>query len=173
MVPIKRYKPWKYDKANIRIEANRGEFNDIYDMESTAFLGLPKSIPHTYVSEFLPYHKEDWLSLKNHIETKHGKSFLSAIANHKTIDHGFKWLSEYEILGIWIENSDRPHYLELQDFWPKNKRSLDDMLGDNIKQALDYDVIKFRQRPLKFIGMHDASMIIDKLKELIAGVAQG
>ena len=152
VVPIKPYHPFIGGIPNVRVEQIINHYQDIYVREATSFLGIEKTYDKSYVSELFPYLKKDYLSLKEHIKHKHGKDLLAALASQgpMAID-SLKWLSEYEILGIWKDHIDPTWTREEQDFVNLDFRP---------------SVVKFRTRPSKFMTIDDAPRAIEMINRL-------
>lgn len=64
-------------------------------------LGIPRQTTDCFITEFLPFLKQDWVVMKQQIENKHHKHFLDAIIDscHREQDTNLIWFSEYELLG--------------------------------------------------------------------------
>ena len=149
VVPIRTYEPFIDGIPNVRVEMTMGHYNQMYVDEAVSFLSIPKTYDRSYVSELFPYLKRDYLSLKKHVMVLHGRDLLSALIAHGPMDDScMKWLSEYEILGIWKDHIDPS--------WTKEEQTF---------VNLDFrpSVIKFRTRPSKFMTIEGAS----KAKEMI------
>ena len=98
-----------------------GSYNGMMD----AIVGIPRQSPHCFITEFVPCLRDDWLSLKAHLEHKHNKHFLDAIIDScpgmPTVPpwgngNMIKWFSEYELLGNWAVNQHVVDYQEQRRF---------------------------------------------------------
>lgn len=160
IVTVSPYHPFVGGIPNVRIEKPElgNHFARLYVEEASAFLSMHKVIDESYVSELMPYLKRDYLALKQHIKVLHGRSILKAISYHREIDdQSIKWLSEYEILGIFKDYHDPSWTREEQIAF-----SYGTIMGPSVIPS----VIKFRARPAKFLGLdqiNDVRSMIDKL----------
>ncbi len=64
-------------------------------------LGIKRQTTDCFITEFLPFLKEDWVAMRQQIEQKHNKHFLDAIIDscHREAETNLIWFSEYELLG--------------------------------------------------------------------------
>ena len=107
----------------------------------------------------MPYLKQDWIELKQ----KLGGDWKTAIESVAPFDDT-KWLSEYELLGIYksVYDSDNYHYI-------KDKMPI--IYHINQLEELNWseaNVVKFKARPLKGMREQDAHRIIDYFKRITA-----
>ena len=64
-------------------------------------LGIKRQTTDCFITEFLPFLKEDWVAMREQIEQKHNKHFLDAIIGscQREAETNLIWFSEYELLG--------------------------------------------------------------------------
>jgi len=64
-------------------------------------LGIKRQTTDCFITEFLPFLKEDWVAMRQQIEQKHNKHFLDAIIDscQREAETNLIWFSEYELLG--------------------------------------------------------------------------
>lgn len=64
-------------------------------------LGITRQTTDCFVTELLPFLKEDWISMRQELENRHSKHFLDAIidSSAREADTNLIWFSEYEFLG--------------------------------------------------------------------------
>ena len=64
-------------------------------------LGINRQTTDCFITEFLPFLKEDWVAMRQQIEQKHNKHFLDAIIDscQREAETNLIWFSEYELLG--------------------------------------------------------------------------
>lgn len=64
-------------------------------------LGIKRQTTDCFITEFLPFLKEDWVAMREQIEQKHNKHFLDAIIDscQREAETNLIWFSEYELLG--------------------------------------------------------------------------
>ena len=97
---IQDYCPWDGSTINFMVLENTTESS--YDSVLPSVLGIERQTTHCFVTEYMPVVKQDWITLRNLIETKHSADFLNAIIDAVPANHqGVKWFSEYEFLGNW------------------------------------------------------------------------
>ncbi len=75
-------------------------------------LGIQRQTTDCFITEFLPFLKEDWITMRQQLEQRNGKHFLDAIIDncHREAETNLIWFSEYEILGNYVltkRNIDR------------------------------------------------------------------
>jgi hypothetical protein len=98
-----------------------GSYNGMME----AIVGIPRQSPHCFITEFVPVHRDDWNSLKTHLEQQHGQHFLDAMIDScpgmPTVPpwgngNIIKWFSEYELLGNWAVSQRTVNYQEQRRF---------------------------------------------------------
>lgn len=97
-------------------------------------LGIDRQTPHCFVSEFMPVFREDWLSLKDRLESRNNKHFLDAIIDNVPVDtyDNLRWFSEYEFVGNWVMTQREVVLSEQKRFEYDTLDQLNDL-------TLDYD----------------------------------
>lgn len=67
-------------------------------------LGIKRQTKDCFISEFMPFLKEDWFNMRDLLETKHNKHFLDAIIDNCQKESGTNliWFSEYEYLANYV-----------------------------------------------------------------------
>jgi hypothetical protein len=71
------------------------------------FLGIPRQSTGSYVTEFIPVLKSDWISLRSRIEERYGMRWLEALLKQFRQDQAqglSLWFAEYEMLGNWMQH---------------------------------------------------------------------
>jgi hypothetical protein len=158
--------PYQYFKNNqpvFRTEEVWNDYHAVYEDRVNKIIGFERIHNQSYVTEFMPYQKQDWLNLKALIETRHNKPWKDAI---RSVDHfdDTKWFSEYELLGIYKSNADSDNYQYIKDNMPVIHH-VNQLEQSNWSQA---NVVKFKARPLKGMREQDAHRIIDYFKRITA-----
>ena len=104
---INPYNLWEGDLLKYFILPNETHSPAYYQTLVNA-LGIERQVPHSFVTEFMPVYKEDWLSLKHALIERNNCDPFDAIINNVPEDPdsvptpNIKWFSEYELLGNWI-----------------------------------------------------------------------
>lgn len=165
-VDVFAIKPYKFfDNAQpvFRTEDVWNEHHSIYNEYVEKLIGLKRTSNESYVTEFMPYLQKDWQSLKTLIETRHNTTWTEAIRNLAPFDETM-WLSEYELLGIYKSATDSDNYQYVKDIMPQfhNVEQLEDFNWH------DANVVKFKNRPLKYMDEQDSLKIIDYFKRITA-----
>ena len=114
---------------------------------------------HDFAYKHLYSTKEDW----NKLNQKLGGDWQSSIKSFREFDDT-KWLSEYELLGIYKSVFDNDNYHYIKDQMP---------IFQHIEQleTLDWsgaNVVKFKARPLKGMSEEHAHRIVDYFKRITA-----
>lgn len=67
-------------------------------------LGIKRQTKDCFVSEFMPFLKQDWHTMRSLLETRHSKSFLDGIIDNCQRESGTNliWFSEYEYLANYV-----------------------------------------------------------------------
>ena len=152
IVPLRTYQPFIDGVPNVRVESHTSSYQDLYVKEATAFLGIGKNYDRSYVSELFPYLKKDYECLKAHVLSMHKTDLLTALHRHGPMESdSIKWLSEYEILGIWKDHCD-PSWIKEEQWFT----------------TLEFNpsVIKFRMRPSKFMSFDQIENTKDRINRL-------
>lgn len=105
-------------------------------------LGIQRQTSHSFVSEFMPVFKEDWLMAREQLQILNNcdpfDAILNAIPFEPLIDdpthRGVKWFSEYEFIGNWIMTQREVTMSEQKRFQYKTLEELD-------KLSLDYNCV--------------------------------
>ena len=159
-VPIKPYNMWVDEKLNYKVEVLWNPYQKIYADMVEQLIDMPRVLQYSLVNELMPYDKQDWLALKNQIETKHNANFLDSIANIRSFTE-IKWFSEFELLGIYkTHQTGWTHYVAMPQ--PPIHTWEDFYSIDWSKQ----DTVKFLTAPLKYMHQLDALKMVDYLKNI-------
>jgi len=155
-------KPWQYIQNGQPVFRTEDVWNDhhaVYEQAVKQLIGAGRVSNESYVTEFMPYLKQDWIELKQ----KLGGDWKTAIESVAPFDDT-KWLSEYELLGIYksVYDSDNYHYIKDQMPIIYHINQLEEL---NWSEA---NVVKFKARPLKGMREQDAHRIIDYFKRITA-----
>ena len=153
-------KPWEFMRNGhpvFRTEDVWNDYHAVYEDAVHKLIGVKRLSNESYVTEFMPYLKQDWLKLKQQL----GGDWQTAIKGVKEFDDT-KWLSEYELLGIYKSVFDNDNYHYIKDQMP---------IFHHIEQleTLDWsnaNVVKFKARPLKGMNEEHAHRIIDYFKRI-------
>ena len=101
-------KPYVYFENNIPVPfkfENMSHSAEYYKYVET-FTGQPRQTEDCFVTDFMPFRKSDWQSLKQHIEQSYRTDWLTAITTQFKKDHPYPKgniaFSEYELLGNWL-----------------------------------------------------------------------
>lgn len=154
--------PWEFIQDGHPVFRTEDVWNDhhaIYEQAVKQLIGAGRVNNESYVTEFMPYLKQDWVGLKQ----KLGSDWKTAIEGVAPFNDT-KWLSEYELLGIYKSVYDPDNYHYIKDQMP---------IFQHIEQleTLDWseaNVVKFKARPLKGMKEQDAHRIIDYFKRITA-----
>ncbi len=149
-------RPYKYFFDNcpvFRVEELWNHYQHVYASKVKELVGLERTIPYSFVTEFMPYCKDDWQFCKKTIEERNNKSWQDAILTLAPFDDT-KWLSEYELLGIYKTNKDKNYQLIVEKYPEIN--SLQDFEQTNWQVT---DTVKFKARPFKYMGQSTALTI--------------
>lgn len=160
---IKPYSFFTNEQPVFRTEDVWNNHHAIYNNHVEQLIGVRRKGNESFVTEFMPYKQVDWQSLKALIEQRHNQPWQQAIYNLAPFDETM-WLSEYELLGIYKSVIDNDNYHYTKDFTPQFHR---------IEQLEEFswheaNVVKFKDRPLKYMGEHDSLTIIDYFKRITA-----
>ena len=155
-------KPWQYIQNGQPVFRTEDVWNDhhaVYEDAVHKLIGARRLSNESYVTEFMPYLKQDWVGLKQKLDG----DWKTAIESVAPFDDT-KWLSEYELLGIYksVYDSDNYHYI-------KDKMPI--IYHINQLEELNWseaNVVKFKARPLKGMREQDAHRIIDYFKRITA-----
>lgn len=155
-------KPWEFMKDGHPVFRTEDVWNDhhvIYEDAVYKLIGARRLSNESYVTEFMPYLKKDWLKLNQ----KLGGDWQTAIKSVKEFDDT-KWLSEYELLGIYKSVFDNDNYHYIKDQMPifQHIEQLDTL------DWSDANVVKFKARPLKGMSEEHAHRIVDYFKRITA-----
>ena len=156
-------KPYKFFNDTVpcfRVEELWNDYQHVYAAKVEHLLGFKRKIPYSFVTEFMPYTKQDWLKCKQDIEQRFNMPWQQAIPNIEKFDET-KWFSEYEMLGIYKTNTDSNYNYEF-DTHPE-LHTLADLKNTNWSNI---STVKFKAKPFKYMNEHDANLIKDFFKQL-------
>lgn len=152
--------PYKYivdNKPNFRVEDLWNPYQEVYAANVERLVAHKRKIPYSFVTEIMPYKKADWLLCKQQIEQTVGCEWRQAILS-KSFDDT-KWLSEYELLGIFKTNVTDEYHLS-HDSHPVINSWEDFELAD----WSNTPTVKFKTKPLKFLQENQIQFIVNKFK---------
>jgi len=158
-VPLKQFDFFVGGKLNFKAENLWNPYQELYAEMAEKITGLKRVLNYSLVNELMPYSKQDWNNLKQLIETRNGCSWLDAFPNTRELGDP-KWLSEFEILGIYKTNQPDgwTHYPAVPQ---KAISTWEDFYSiDWTKQ----DTIKFLTQPLKYMSIDSAKNVLHHLK---------
>lgn len=152
-----------YDNGVLVLKAEDlwNPFQHTYIQMITQITGLPSTVDYSLVNELMPITFIQWQDLKKIIEDRNNCNWLKAIERARPFDQN-KWLSEYELLGMYITAKTtnwriEPIYLQPHiDSW-------DDFFAHDWSK---HDTIKFLTQPLKYISADGAKKVIEHIKNL-------
>jgi hypothetical protein len=127
----------------------------------TKITGILQTVEYSLVNEIMPFTREYWADLKRQIEERNQCTWLQAIERIRPFDE-HKWLSEYELLGMYITANTsnwsvspthlQPHIDTWEEFyaydWSQNQS------------------MKFLTQPLKYMNVESAKTVIKQIKDL-------
>ncbi len=138
-----------------RVEELWNPYQTVYEEAVTELTGLSRVEPYSFVTEIMPYNKSDWLGCKQLIESRFNKDWKTAISNLRPFDET-KWLSEYELLGIYKTNLDNKWNINID-----NHPVINDWKDFEQANWAIVPTLKFKAKPLKFMRESQAQYIID------------
>lgn len=159
LILLEPYTAFIDNKPNFKAEPLWNEYHTVYADMVTELIQQKRIVDISLVNELMPYHKKDWLLLKQHLEQLHNKSFLDAIPDLKEFDET-KWFSEYELLGIFKTNLDQ-NWTYFSNVSQPAIHNWEQFYNHNWKCC---NSVKFHARPLKFMTEHEASDVINHIK---------
>lgn len=164
--PIKKFDFFVDDKLNFKAENLWNPYQELYAEMVEKLTGLKRVLNYSLVNELMPYSKQDWNDLKQLLETRNDCFWLDAFPNIRELSEP-KWLSEFELLGIYKTNQldgwtyynaiPQPPINTWQDFFNH----------DWSKQ----DTIKFLTQPLKYMNNANAQLVLRHLKKTLTDIA--
>lgn len=157
---IKPYKFFNDDVPCFRVEDLWNDYQLVYAERVEKLIGYKRKIPYSFVTEFMPYTKTDWLACKQHIEDRFAMPWPSAIKSVSDFDDT-KWFSEYEMLGIYKTNTS-DNYTYETDTHPE-LNTLNDLRNADWSKI---STVKFKARPFKYMVSDDAQLVKNYFKQL-------
>jgi len=160
-VPLKQFDFFVNGKLNFKAENLWNPYQELYAEMAEKLTGLKRVLNYSLVNELMPYSKQDWDNLKQLLEERNNCFWLDAFPNIRELGEP-KWLSEFEILGIYKTNQPDgwTHYPATPQAAINN---WDDFyIIDWSKQ----DTVKFLTQPLKYMSLADAIKVRDYLKNI-------
>jgi hypothetical protein len=158
-VPLKRFNFFIDGELNFKVENLWNPYQELYAEMVTRLTGISRTLDYSLVNELMPYSKQDWLDLKQLIESRNSCSWLDAVPNARPFEE-IKWFSEFELLGMYKTNQSvgwtcynaipQPPINTWDDFFQH----------DWSKQ----DTIKFLTQPLKYMDKNSALAVLKHLK---------
>jgi hypothetical protein len=123
---IQPYKALDGRTPNYFILPNEKHGEHYYDAITNS-LGIDRQTNHCFVSEFMPFLKEDWHTMRELLETRHSKHFLDAIIDSCPREEGTEliWFSEYELLANYVMTQREIKMTEQKRFAVRDIRYLD------------------------------------------------
>jgi hypothetical protein len=157
-------KPFTWLENNnlvLRAEHLWNPYQKIYVEMITKITGILQTVEYSLVNEIMPFTREYWADLKRQIEERNQCTWLQAIERIRPFDE-HKWLSEYELLGMYITANTsnwsvspthlQPHIDTWEEFyaydWSQNQS------------------MKFLTQPLKYMNVESAKTVIKQIKDL-------
>lgn len=158
LVCLKPFVMFNDTKPCFRVEELWNPYQTVYADAIAELIGWTRLNECSFVTEIMPYNKNDWLSCKSAIESKYKTDWKTAILNLRPFDET-KWFSEYELLGIYKTNIDTDWNIE----WDQHPviNSWQDFEQANWASV---PTLKFKAKPLKFMREQQAQYIVDFFK---------
>ena len=104
------------------LNTTQGSYTGVFE----AITGIPHPSPHCFVTELCAVRKQDFVSLKKHIESRWPNkkwldAIIEAVPGMPTVPpwgtgNIIKWFSEYELLGNWAVTQGNVTYQEQRRF---------------------------------------------------------
>jgi hypothetical protein len=160
LVLLKPYDLFVDDKINFKLEEFWNPYQRIYSEMAEQITGLKQVLPGSVVNEIMPCSKQDWLGLKNTVETKHSKSFWDVVPDTRAFEE-LQWLSEYELLAMYITNT-RTEWQHFSSVSQPPITSWDDFYNIDWSK---YWQIKFNVRPMRYMTVTEAEKMLEFLKD--------
>lgn len=130
-----------------------------YEGVFKAITGYERPTQHCFVTEYMPVRKNDWLSLRNHIQQrwpdKHWlNAIIDAVPGMPTVPpwgNGeiIKWFSEYELLGGWAVLQGNINY------WPQARFEYNTLSKLNDLDIKKYNAVCDAIPDLRFSMQYD------------------
>lgn len=160
-VPLKQFDFFVDGKLNFKVELLWNQYQELYSEMAGRLTGLKRVLNYSLVNELMPYSKQDWNDLKQLIEDRNGCFWLDAFPNLRELGEP-KWLSEFEILGIYKTNQPTGW-----TYYPATPQAPiftweDFYAVDWTKQ----NTVRFLTQPLKYMHIDQAKKVIEYLKSL-------
>jgi hypothetical protein len=123
-----------YDNGTLNLlsllDTTQGSYTGVFE----AITGIPHPSPHCFVTELCAVRKQDFVSLKKHIESRWPNkkwldAIIEAVPGMPTVPPWgtgkiIKWFSEYELLGNWAVTQGNVTYQEQRRFEYDNLEKL-------------------------------------------------
>ena len=160
IILLKPYSIWISGNLNFKAERLWHEHHSMYADAVKQLTGLDRVLNYSFVSELMPYSKQDWIGLKQVLEERSGVAFLDAIAKLKEFDDT-KWFSEYELLGIYKTNQTTGWQYDVV----RNQMPITNWDDFYSLDWSKYDAVKFHTRPLKKMSTEEAHKVVGFLND--------
>lgn len=157
---IKPYKFFKDDIPCFRVEELWNDYQLVYAEKVEKLIGYSRKIPYSFVTEFMPYTKDEWNQCKQHIEHRFSMPWKAAIKSVSDFDDT-KWFSEYEMLGMYKTNTSTNYAYETDTHPELN--TLTDLRNADWSMI---STVKFKARPFKYMVGSDALLVKNFFKQL-------
>jgi hypothetical protein len=163
---IQPYKPLNGRTPNYFIIPDTTHALEYYEV-ITKSLGIERQTNHCFVSEFMPFLKEDWHTMRELLETRNNKHFLDAIIDNcePEKENNLIWFSEYEFLANYVMTQREIKMTEQKRFPVTDIRYLD---GLNSKDWNCYvDACPNLEDSILF---HEPSNVVKDLDKMVADI---
>ena len=156
---LKAYSPFNQGPV-FRVEDLWNNYQTVYADAVEQLIGEVRTVPFSFVTEIMPYYKQDWLDCAALIQRRHGP-WQQSIPAWRKFDES-KWFSEYELLGIYkthvsceygMERDVHPRLDTWEDVWETDWHRVPS--------------VKFKSRPLKFMTKSQAQNLVQYFRALI------
>lgn len=164
-VYLKPFTWYDNDTFILKTENLWNPFQKIYIEMISQITGIPQTVDCSLVNELMPITKEYWADLKKIIEDRNQCTWLEAIEQARPFDEN-KWLSEYELLGMYITANTTNWRLQSTTLQPHI---------DTWEEFYAYDwtqnqSMKFLTQPLKYLNVDSAKKVIEHIKSLTPSI---
>jgi hypothetical protein len=143
--------------VTFRVEDVWNPQQQVYSEMVEKITGFARAIPVSFVTEIMPYYKQDWLDCAALIKRKLGNEWHAAIPSIQAFDNS-KWFSEYELLGMYKTNVGDDYKIQF-DTLTSAINSWEDFESHDWSQV---PTVKFKARPLKFMSKSEAKSLVKR-----------
>jgi hypothetical protein len=150
VIPITRCDLFSGSTVHFKVEGLWNPYQKVYADAVRDLIGFDRQVDCSFVSEFMPYHKQDWLDCQQLLG-----NWQQRIPEYRIFDHT-KWFSEYELLGIYKTNVSSDYTVQMD--CQNGIFTWQDLETNNWSITT---TCKFKDRPLKFMTPQQAHDVVD------------